>query len=450
MSSKAAASSLKNNNNGDIWTWRTYKLQLPVTCGSLTGTLVRARLAKGEKCILVKKDWFTPNEFEKLAGKGRAKNWKLSIRCEDTPLKKLIEDGYLKSVRYKRNKQVKEPRASSSHSDTVSEEDGEDEESNQEDDVSSCKTENSSDAPEEETKDQDEQQQPESSPDNNKRTFVVTCGDSSGVLHNNRFSGKRGKSVRTETSWLTPEEFVNEALGHRNGSWRKDIEHEGKPLSSLLNRENDLMIHSVQCPCNLCQPEPEDLENQKNDDECAICKTVGELVVCDYCPRSFHKKCNVPHIEDTIIENDKNWKCTFCAFKANQKTEAVMSRQISQHMLECQYLLMYLCSAEEGQKFATNYRFNMENSSSFFRTPMWLDNIAERLQRNQYQIVGEFVSDVQFIFTECAKINQNNPEVFAMGEHLKQLFDQEFRKAFNIQDGSADRWTTLVPKPLKK
>lgn len=46
--------------------------------------------------------------------------------------------------------------------------------------------------------------------------------------------GKRGKSIRTKTSWMTPVEFMNEGLGHRNGVWRKDIENNGKALGFLL------------------------------------------------------------------------------------------------------------------------------------------------------------------------------------------------------------------------
>lgn len=45
----------------------------------------------GEKCIAVEKQWFTPPEFERFAGKQSYKNWKLSIRCMDSPLGKLIQ-----------------------------------------------------------------------------------------------------------------------------------------------------------------------------------------------------------------------------------------------------------------------------------------------------------------------------------------------------------------------
>ncbi|KAK3524797.1 hypothetical protein QTP86_006485 [Hemibagrus guttatus] len=56
-----------------------------------------------EKCILYRGQWYTPIEFERISGKESHKNWKLSIRYENTTLQKLIKDGHLKCPRkYKR------------------------------------------------------------------------------------------------------------------------------------------------------------------------------------------------------------------------------------------------------------------------------------------------------------------------------------------------------------
>ncbi|XP_037544409.1 nuclear body protein SP140-like protein [Nematolebias whitei] len=409
------SSPLKKGTKGEIWTWPLYKSQLPVTCGGVEGTLIRDRLAKGEKCILAKKQWFTPTDFEKFAGKGSTKNWKLSIRCMDTPVGQLIKDGHLKSVSYKRTKQVKNPGTSSDHLTT-----------------------------EDDSMDDEDEQQPESNPDYYKTMFKVTCGALSANLYKKRFaSGTCSKSIRMETSWVTPVAFVKEALGHGQDAWRKDIEYDGKPLSSLIQAQV-LSLHSLLCTCNLCRPEPEDLDDQKNDDWCFICKTEGEhvLVECDHCPRSFHQKCHMPHIDDEVKSDVRPWMCTFCVFNTNQvcryadeqRTEAVLSRQMSQHMLECQYLLLYLCSTDEEQIFVSNPTLHIKNYPRFITTPMWLGKISEKLQKKQYLTVREFVSDVELIFTNCATFNQSNAEFRTMGELLKRLFDQEFKKAFNIQD----------------
>ncbi|XP_038136233.1 nuclear body protein SP140-like [Cyprinodon tularosa] len=419
-------SSPRKGEAEEIWTWPLYKSQLPVTCGQEEGTLIRDKLAKGEKCILVDKQWFSPSEFEKFAGKGSSKNWKTSIRCRKTPLGKLIKEGHLKAAAYKnRRKLVKEKQQN--------EEESEDEDSSMEEQTTGDSTGDEMEAqaePLEVTSDQGK--------------FKVTCGALTGTLHKKRFgSGKCGKSIRTELRWLTPVEFVNVALNQSDATWRKDILYDGKPLSHLIE-VNMLLIHSLLCKCNLCKPKPEDLDNQKNDDECCICKSEGEeeLVECDNCPRSFHQNCHLPRVDDAILRDDGQWMCTFCIFKAieecrypdKQRAQAVMSRLISQQLLECQYLLLYLCSADEEQIFATDPGQYLSNYSSIIKTPMWLDKIADKLKREEYQTVSEFVSDVQLIFSNSATYNRNNPEYLEMSKNLKQLFDREFERAFNIQD----------------
>ncbi|KTG34250.1 hypothetical protein cypCar_00034378, partial [Cyprinus carpio] len=86
------SSPVKKGDKQEIWMWPIYKIQLPVTCGDKEGTLYRDKLPEGKKCILSQGRWFTPADFEKFAGKEKCKNWKSSIRCRNTPLKKLIEN----------------------------------------------------------------------------------------------------------------------------------------------------------------------------------------------------------------------------------------------------------------------------------------------------------------------------------------------------------------------
>ncbi|XP_041825780.1 nuclear body protein SP140-like [Melanotaenia boesemani] len=433
------SSPLKKGEKGDIWTWPLYKSQLPVKCGDAKGTLQRDRLAKGEKCIVVDKKWFTPAEFERLGGKGSCRNWKLSIRCQGTLLGKLIKDGHLKTACYKRKrKQTKQPPPSSNCSTTESTEEEDEEEERS---LEELEDQSSSGKEEESTEEEETEQQ------GNQR-FKVTCGALSGTLHQKRFaSGTQGKSIRTETAWMSPVEFLKAALSQPDVSWRRNIIHDGKPVSNLIEA-NILRIHSPLCDCSLCKPDQEDLANQKNDDECCICKSEeeGELVVCDCCPCSFHPCCHLPYVEDSTLRDNRQWICTFCIFKENQayrykdeqETEAVMFLSIAQHMLECQYLLMYLFSTAEEQIFATYPRFYSENRPSFMTSPSWLGSVTDKLQGHHYQTVGQFVSDIRFIFTNCATNSQDDPELLSVGDHLKKLFDGEFKKAFNICSSAAD------------
>ncbi|TNN23889.1 Bromodomain-containing protein 4 [Liparis tanakae] len=103
-------------------------------------------------------------------------------------------------------------------------------------------------------------------------------------------------------------------------------------------------------------------------------------------------------------------------------------------MLECQYLLLYLCTADEEQTFAVDPRLYLNDYRSVIKTPMWLGHIADQLQKPRNRIVGEFVTDVQLIFSNCALYNRGKAEILATGIRLKELFDREFKSVFNIKE----------------
>ncbi|KAF7654255.1 hypothetical protein LDENG_00071820 [Lucifuga dentata] len=446
------SSPLKKGEKSEIWNWALYNVWLPVTCGEKKGMLNRAKLSKGEKCIVVNKQWFSPSAFERFAGREKSKNWKFTIRCLNTPLGKLIQDGHLKYKRYRRGGvKAKQSLFPSDGLSTVSggEEDADEEvEEDTEDQSSSTEKESSTDHTDDEgEKEQRAEKEAESSPDNSKTTFKVTCGAAAGTLHKNRFaSGTCGKSIRTETNWMTPVEFVKEGSSEPDACWRKDIQWEGNPLGVLI-KKNGLNIHSVTCKCSLCRPNKDDLENQKNDDECCVCSSAKEedLVVCDKCPRSFHQTCHLPPVDDTILGDDEPWLCTFCVFRNTQEwrysdelCKRPLSSHTSQHMLECQYLLLSLYDADEEQIFATNPNLYVKGYSNVIKIPMWLGKVAEKLQKNKYQTVGEFVSDLQLIFTNCASFNRDNAEFYTKGARLKEFFEEELKNIFSIQEETVE------------
>ncbi|XP_056144319.1 nuclear body protein SP140-like protein [Lampris incognitus] len=459
------SSPMKKGEKQEIWTWPIYKTQLPVNCGDQQGFLVRERLAKGEKCIQAKRTWFTPWEFEEFAGKNW-KNWKRSIHCAGTPLGQLIKLGHLECAGYnhrKRRKAIRSlfPSSQTEGSVTGGEDEDEDEDEDEEngrdsEEQASTREKDStgesthSDEEVEEEKGEEEETEPipgSSHVSRGKTVFNVTCGAKAGILHKTRFaSGTRGKSVRTEASWMNPEEFVREGSSESDPSWKRDIQWEGKPLNVLIEAKV-LQIHSMLCKCKLCSQDPKVQEDQRNDDDCFICRRDGGvdvLVECDRCPRSFHQRCHLPNIDDTVKQSKQEWICTFCIFKtsqgwrnADQRTKhTALSREVSAHLLECQYLLLSLYNADEDQIFATNPTLTVRGYADHIRTPMWLEKVAEKLHEKSYQTVGQFASDVQLIFTNCIDFNRDNEEFSAMGVKLKELFEREFNSVFCIQQES--------------
>ncbi|XP_077396149.1 nuclear body protein SP140-like [Festucalex cinctus] len=406
---------VKGDTN-DIWTWPFYKSNLPVTCGTLKGTLKRDEFRKGQPCILVNKQWLTPPEFESRGGKSSNKNWKISIRCMETPLAKLLEMGHLQSATFrKRSKKATKFFLTNDES-------------------------TNTDSNHEVKSEVQPQEMPSSSNDTNtdKLVFNVTCGALSGKLYRKRFArGTRGHSIRTDVCWMTPEDFAKDALGSKDACWKKDIMWEGQSLGVVIY-ENLLRIHSLLCACRLCKPSDGDLDEQQNDDECFVCKGEGDLVICDECPRSFHPKCHLPPVDDNILSDNQTWMCTFCLFSTAKgwcysdhlEGDVILSKQISNHMLACQYLLLLLFSADDEQFFATNPCGYLDDYSAVVKTPMWLCKIAEKIKNNDYCYVSEFVSDVHLIFSNCALYNKDNPNFLSMGSRLKKLFDEEFKNAF--------------------
>ncbi|XP_041650501.1 deformed epidermal autoregulatory factor 1 homolog isoform X2 [Cheilinus undulatus] len=79
------------------WDPSVYNNELPVRCRNTSGVLFKNRLGSGGKgrCIRHNQQWFTPTEFEGLAGRASSKDWKRSIRYAGRPLLCLIQERIL-------------------------------------------------------------------------------------------------------------------------------------------------------------------------------------------------------------------------------------------------------------------------------------------------------------------------------------------------------------------
>uniref|UniRef100_A0A673FVN7 SAND domain-containing protein n=1 Tax=Sinocyclocheilus rhinocerous TaxID=307959 RepID=A0A673FVN7_9TELE len=228
-------------------------------------------MPRGEKCILSQGRWFTPNDFEKFAGKEKCKNWKFSIRCRNTPLKKLIEKEHIRCPPKERRKRTCVQKNMNelfpvSSSESSSEEN--DAEDFQEQGWRGVGTEIRGRVEEEEEEEDMADLSVFQAP-----SLPVTCVSLTGTLYKYRFAtGIRGKCIRTEERWFTPEEFVKQEPTVTDGHWKKDILCHGKTLNFLLKMA------------------------QNNDDECYVCHSEGHLVCCDECPRAFHSHCHLPAV----------------------------------------------------------------------------------------------------------------------------------------------------------
>ncbi|XP_016408561.1 uncharacterized protein LOC107740602 isoform X2 [Sinocyclocheilus rhinocerous] len=441
----SSSSPVKKGDKQEIWKWPIYKIQLPVTCGDKEGTLYRDKLPEGEKCILSQGRWFTPNAFEKFAGKEKCKSWKTSIRCRNTLLKKLIEEGHLLCPQRKSTKRTQVQKNTNKLFTVIlnkrfSEETsfGFMEESDAEDfqkqGGKGGGTEFRGRAEEEE---EEEEEDMADMSVFQAYSLPVTCVSLTGTLYKYRFaSGSRGKCIRTEERWFTPEEFVKQEPILTDGHWKKDILCHGKMLKFLLKKEI-LHIHSLQCECEKCCTKEQDVTAQNNDDECYVCRSEGDLVCCDECPRAFHSHCHLPTADG---DSPGEWICTLCVLRnslqwcdpSNMSEQEAFNAPVSQYRLHCHCLLLCVYR-EDIKKVFKDPRQMVSRYSEVITRPMWLDRIKQKLESGEYQTVGVFVSDFQLIFSNCSKFSGDN-EFGRMGARLKQMFEEEFRKIFKIAE----------------
>ncbi|XP_048054801.1 nuclear body protein SP140-like isoform X2 [Megalobrama amblycephala] len=376
------------------------KSQLPVTCGHKEGILHLKKYNNKQKCIFSEGQWFKPTEFERFGMKDRNKKWRTSILCTGIPLQKLIEDGFLSSTNFQKSK-VQDAQKKKSpvgleklESDEIA---SDSQDIDDEDDVIDLSM---FEGP----------------------TLPVTCGSESGILHKCRFAkGHRGRCIRTENFWLTPEDFIK--LNKPDGTWRKDIVTNEIPLGKLIMKRV-LEPHMINCYCEICEEE----DQYQNDDVCFVCNSEGDLVCCDECPRAFHSHCHLPAADGDSLGK---WSCTFCVMKnmkdSSQKTQQeVLSSPVSQYTLHCQYLLLHLL-----HESMTEPCTNVSGYSKNICSPMMLGRVKLNLENNDYQTVQEFVSDIEQIFNNCCTSNGDN-DSSRMTSRLKEAFKKEFETVFKL------------------
>ncbi|XP_052398356.1 nuclear body protein SP140-like protein isoform X2 [Carassius gibelio] len=442
------SSLVKKGDKQEIWKWPIYKTQLPVTCGDKEGTLFRDKLSRGEKCILSQERWFTPNDFEKFAGKEKCKNWKLSICCRNTPLKKLIEEEHLQCppMEIKKTTCVQKDMkklfpVSSSESSSEEKSAGSVEESDAENFQEQGGREEGT-----EFRGRVEEEEDRADLSVFQAPFLpITCVSLTGTLYKYRFAtGIFGKCIRTEERWFTPEEFVKQEPTLTDGHWMKDILCHGKTLNFLIKKKI-LCIHLPLCECQNCTIKKEDLMAQNNDDVCFICDSEGDLVCCDECPRAFHSHCHLPAVPE---ESPGEWICTFCVLRTSQQwldsrnmsEQEALNAPVSQYRLHCHYLLLCVYREDIQKVFVKDPRQTVPRYSEFISQPMWLDRIKQKLESGEYQTMGAFVSDFQLLFSNCRTFNRIflfscslKDNVFGqMGARLKKIFEEEFKKIFCI------------------
>uniref|UniRef100_A0AAY4APA3 Nuclear body protein SP140-like protein n=1 Tax=Denticeps clupeoides TaxID=299321 RepID=A0AAY4APA3_9TELE len=254
----------------------------------------------------------------------------------------------------------------------------------------------------------------------------VTCGDKEGLLNREKLQ-TGGKCIMSQGRWFTPTEFEEFGGKSKCKNWKTSIRQNGTVLQDLL-KNGDLKAQRLKKRTSTTGQ----LQTDSNK-QCFICKACGNLVCCDQCKKYFHQDCHLP----PPTMKDTKWLCTFCvlektrAWRYNNKIteQQALDSHISQYMLQCHALLLKLLSADKQGMFTSEPKHNAKCYSELVQRPMWLKRVKRK--SHDYKFVREFVSDVRLIFKNAAL--HKNTEFTNMGVELGNMFEDEFRRSFNIQ-----------------
>ncbi|XP_015282298.1 PREDICTED: autoimmune regulator [Gekko japonicus] len=149
----------------------------------------------------------------------------------------------------------------------------------------------------------------------------VTSGDVEGIFLKQVFeSGDIKKCIKVGAEFYTTRKL--EGPGEKNRACEQKPkesqapEYKGEQKGSLQDKCPTISFHTV-----------DPALQQKNDDECAVCRDGGELICCDGCPKAFHLACLRPPL--TAIPSG-TWRCDSCSpgkVKQDRHNEEESSRQ---------------------------------------------------------------------------------------------------------------------------
>ncbi|XP_053775157.1 nuclear autoantigen Sp-100 isoform X2 [Desmodus rotundus] len=303
----------------------------------------------------------------------------------------------------------------------------------------------------------------------------VTCGQAKGILSKEIMKeGISAKCIETKDGkQLTLKEFEIEGNHEKSKNWRLSVRCGGWPLKCLIQKGflpdpprtrkklllSNITVYEARTSLSTKTLEIETIPESHSDDfidpypensnECEVCHRRGKLFCCDTCPRSFHNKCHIHHIDP-----DRNpWSCIFCQIKAiqencpenqpyHQESEVLERQMLSEEKLKCEFLLLKVYSCSESPFFASKPYYSKPTTQGL-KKYMWLDKIRKKLIWKWYRQVKDFVQDMRLIFQNHRTFYRNHKFV-RLGLQLEAKFEDNFKNIFAVQKISNN---TSQPEP---
>ncbi|KAM6895773.1 transcription intermediary factor 1-alpha [Xenentodon cancila] len=208
------------------------------------------------------------------------------------------------------------------------------------------------------------------------------------------------------------------------------------------------------------QPESEkraELEEDPNEDWCAVCQNGGELLCCDKCPKVFHLSCHVPAVNESL---SGEWFCSFCRdlnspemdYTCNKNDGTVSENLPPLDRRKCERLLLRMFCND----FSTDFQQPASPSETrrykeLIKTPMDLSIVKKKLESRDgdgYSSPEGFVADVRLIFINCAKYYKSTSEVGSAGLYLEDYFEEQLKLIYPDRIFPGGREEQMIP-PLE-
>ncbi|XP_021338904.1 E3 ubiquitin-protein ligase TRIM33-like isoform X2 [Mizuhopecten yessoensis] len=166
---------------------------------------------------------------------------------------------------------------------------------------------------------------------------------------------------------------------------------------------------------------PVPINNDPNEDYCAVCQNGGDLLCCDKCPKVFHIRCHVPELN---AYPSGEWSCSLCAKdddlclaqKENKEFTIVPGTGkrkaptglTDNEIKACERILLELFCHQKSTVFHEPVSKAVPNYYKIITNPIDFGKIKCKLQRqnfNHYNVVDDFIADMLLVFRNCRTYN---------------------------------------------
>ncbi|XP_047725521.1 nuclear autoantigen Sp-100 isoform X4 [Prionailurus viverrinus] len=221
----------------------------------------------------------------------------------------------------------------------------------------------------------------------------VTCGEAKGILYKRKMKeGIAQRCIKGEDGrWFTLREFEIEGNHGPSKNWKMSV------------RINFYQTHQ-----------------EKGEER--LSQSMGEMTLTD--PWS----CIICRVEAIKERYPQSQVC-------HQESEVLKRRMLPEEQLKCEFVLLKVYSCSKSSFFASKPHYGREASHGL-KKPMWLSKIKKKLNMKLYIRVEGFVQDMSLIFQNHRAFYKNNQKFIRLGSQVEDVFQNNFRNTFAIQERS--------------